>query len=98
MSKAKKPAAVKVVKVKKARKVKAPPGVRITGAQMAIATMIAKPDPEAPTPAILDALAAIARRMDRFITDGVGNDLQSRIRTRLDTPGLREWIAARLMS
>lgn len=50
-----------------------------------------------PTPAVLDALAAIARRMDRFITEGVSNDLQSRIRTRLDTPGLREWIAARLV-
>lgn len=50
--------------------------------------------------AILDSLAAIARRVDNLVQHGPSSDphFENRVRARLDTPGLREWLTERLLS
>lgn len=51
-----------------------------------------------PNEAILDNLAGIANRVDDWLAHGPGFNLENRLRARLATPGLREWVKARLGS
>jgi hypothetical protein len=51
-----------------------------------------------PNEAILDNLAGIANRVDDWLAHGPGFNLENRLRARLSTPGLREWVKARMGS
>jgi hypothetical protein len=53
---------------------------------------------EPPSAEVLDALAALARRCDLFLKEGIHADTEARLRARLDTLGLREWVAERLIT
>jgi hypothetical protein len=48
-----------------------------------------------PAEEVLDALAAIAWRVDDYLAHGPQVNMNNRFRARLDTPGLREWVEAR---
>ncbi len=51
-----------------------------------------------PNDAILDNLAGLANRCDDWLAHGPGFNLENRLRARLSTPGLREWVKARMGS
>ncbi len=51
-----------------------------------------------PSDQILDSLAAIANRCDDYLAHGPGINFDNRLRARLATPGLKDWVKARLSS
>jgi len=51
-----------------------------------------------PNDLILDNLAGIANRIDDYLAHGPGFNFENRLRARLSTPGLRDWVKARMGS
>jgi hypothetical protein len=54
--------------------------------------------PNPPSEAILDALAGLANRVNEWLAHGPGINLENRLRARINTPGLMEWVRIRLGS
>jgi len=54
--------------------------------------------PNPPDELILDNLAGIANRVNEWLAHGPGFNLENRLRARLSTPGLMDWVRARMES